>query len=56
MHTFQAKHVTFNEKTRKVIIRAYAEEDGVIPNTAKTFDNTDDAMMELFNAHPKDNN
>lgn len=45
----QAEYVTFNEKTRKAIIRALAEEEGLIPNTAKTFDNTDDAMKELFN-------
>ena len=37
----------FNEKNRKAIIRAHAEE-GLIPNTAKTFDNVDDAMKELF--------
>ncbi|WP_251574383.1 damage-inducible protein J [Limosilactobacillus agrestimuris] len=42
-------HVTFNEKTRKAIVRAFAEEEGLLPNTAKTFDNTDDAMKELFN-------
>lgn len=42
-------NVRFNEKTRKAIVRAYAEEEGIIPNTAKTFDNTDDAMKELFN-------
>lgn len=40
--------VTFSKKTRRAIIRAYAEEEGIIPNTAKTFDNTDDAMKELF--------
>lgn len=33
----------------KAIVRAYAEEEGIIPDTAKTFDNTDDAMRELFN-------
>lgn len=43
------EHVTFNDKTRKAIVRAYAEEEGLLPNTAKTFDNTDDAMKELFN-------
>lgn len=42
-------HVKFNEKTRKAIARAYAEEEGVIPNTAKEFDNTNDAIKELFN-------
>ncbi len=42
-------NVRFTEKTRKAIVRAYAEEEGIIPNTAKTFDNTDDAMKELFN-------
>lgn len=33
----------------KAVVRAYAEEKGIIPDTAKTFDNTDDAMRELFN-------
>lgn len=41
-------HVTFNDETRKAIVRAYAEEEGIIPNTAKDFDNADDAMKELF--------
>ena len=45
----KVKHVHFNEKTRGAIARAYAEEEGLIPNTAKTFDNTDDALKELFN-------
>lgn len=44
----KVEHVHFNEKTRKAIVRAYAEEEGLIPNTAKTFDDTDDAMKELF--------
>jgi DNA-damage-inducible protein J len=47
--TPKTETVHFNEKTRKAIVRAYAEEEGIIPNTAKTFDNTDDAMEELFN-------
>lgn len=45
----KAEQVAFNEKTRKAIVRAYAEEEGLLHNTAKTFDNTDDAMKELFN-------
>ncbi|KRL79507.1 hypothetical protein [Ligilactobacillus equi] len=44
----EVKKVKFNDKTRKAIIRAYAEEEGVIPVTAKTFDNATDAMKELF--------
>ncbi|MDD6432641.1 MAG: damage-inducible protein J [Lactobacillaceae bacterium] len=44
----KVERVHFNEKTRKSIVRVYAEEEGVIPNTAKTFDNTDDAIQELF--------
>ena len=44
----KVEHVTFNEKTRKAIVRAFAEEEGLLPNTAETFDNTDDAMRELF--------
>lgn len=45
----KVEHVTFNEKTRKAIVRAFAEEEeGLLPNTAETFDNTDDAMKELF--------
>lgn len=43
----KVEHVTFNEKTRKAIVRSFAEE-GLLPNTAETFDNTDDAMKELF--------
>lgn len=43
------ERVTFNDETRKAIVRAYAEEEGIIPNTAKTFNNSDDAMKELFN-------
>ena len=43
----KVEHVTFNEKTRKAIVRSFAEE-GLRPNTAETFDNTDDAMKELF--------
>lgn len=38
----------FNERTREAIARVYAEEEKIIPNTAKTFDNTDDAMQDLF--------
>lgn len=38
----------FNLETRQTIIRALAEEEGIIKNTAKTFDNVDDAMTELF--------
>lgn len=45
----KVEHVTFNDETRKAVVRAYAEEKGIIPDTAKTFDNTDDAMRELFN-------
>ncbi|MDC2828422.1 damage-inducible protein J [Limosilactobacillus mucosae] len=44
----KVEYVHFNEKTRKAIVRAYAEEEGLIPSTAKTFDNVDDAMKELF--------
>ena len=44
----KVEHVTFNEKTRKAIVRASAEEEGLLPNTAETFDNTDDAMKKLF--------
>lgn len=40
--------VTFNKETRKAIIRAQAEEEGVIPNTAKSFTNTEDLMKDLF--------
>ena len=43
----KVEHVTFNEKTRKAIVRAFTGE-GRLPNTAETFDNTDDAMKELF--------
>lgn len=43
----KVEHVTFNEETRKVIVRAFAEE-GLLPNTAEIFDNIDDAMKELF--------
>lgn len=45
----KVNNVRFNEQTRKIIVRASAEEEGIIPNTAKTFDNTTDAIMELFN-------
>lgn len=44
----KVEHVTFNEKTRKAIVRVFAEEEGLLSNTAKTFDNTDDAMEKLF--------
>ena len=44
----KAEQVTFNETTRKALVRAFAEEEGVIPNTAKRFNNTDEAMKELF--------
>lgn len=44
----KVEYVTFNEKTRKAIVRAFAEEEGLLPNTAETLDNTDDAMKELF--------
>ncbi|UNL36775.1 hypothetical protein G8B26_04885, partial [Limosilactobacillus reuteri] len=40
----KVEYITFNDKTRKAVVRAYAEEKGIIPDTAKTFDNTDDAM------------
>lgn len=43
----KVEYVHFNEKTREAIIRAHAEE-GLIPNTGKTFDNVDDAMKALF--------
>ncbi|MGQ5709174.1 type II toxin-antitoxin system RelB/DinJ family antitoxin [Lactobacillus sp. PSON] len=42
------ENITLNEKTRKAIIRAYAEEEGVIPNTAREFDNAQDIMEDLF--------
>ena len=45
----KVEHVTFNDETRKAIVRAYAEEEGIISDTAKTFDDADDAMKELFN-------
>lgn len=45
----KVEHVTFNDETRKAVVRAYAEEKEIISDTAKTFDNTDDAMRELFN-------
>ena len=44
----KVKYVHFNKKTREAIIRAHAEEEGLIPNTGKTFDNVDDAMKALF--------
>lgn len=47
----KVERVRFNEKTRKGIVRAYAEEEGIIPNTAKTFDNADDAIQELFHSN-----
>ena len=48
MITPKAEQVTFNEKTSQAIVRAYAEEKEIVPNTAKTFDKADDAMKELF--------
>ncbi len=44
----KVEYVHFNKKTREAIIRAHAEEEGLIPNTGKTFDNVDDAMKALF--------
>lgn len=41
--------VHFDKKTRAAIIRAYAEEEGLIPNTAKKFTDTDELMKDLFN-------
>lgn len=45
----KVEYITFNDKTRKAVVRVYAEEKEIISDTAKTFDNTDDAMRELFN-------
>lgn len=42
------ENVIFSDKTRKAIIKAYAEEEGIIPNTAKEFTNTKDMMKDLF--------
>ena len=44
-------YVTFNDDTRKTIIRTFAEENGILPNTAQTFDNVDDAIKYLFHPH-----
>lgn len=44
----KAEQVRFNEQTRKIIARAHAEEEGILPNTAETFDKTDEAMKALF--------
>lgn len=40
--------VHFNDKTKKALIRAYAEEEGIISNTAKKFTDTDDLIKDLF--------
>lgn len=45
----KVERVTFNDKTRKALVRAFVEEEGLLPNTAKIFDNTDEAIKELFN-------
>lgn len=42
------KEVKFTPETKQVLLRAYAEELGLLPNTGQTFDNVDDAMKELF--------
>lgn len=40
--------VHFNDKTKRALIRAYAEEEGIISNTAKKFTDTDDLIKDLF--------
>ena len=39
--------VRFNDETRKAIVRELAEEEGIIPDESKTFDNAEDAMAYL---------
>ncbi len=44
----KAERVRFNEQSRRTIARVHAEEEGILPNTAETFFETDEAMKALF--------
>ncbi len=43
----KVEKVTFSEKTRRAIVRAQAEEEGLIPKTSRDFTNAADFMKAL---------